>query len=368
MDLNKKILFLASEFPPGPGGIGRHTYYLCRQFAERNWKVKALVNQDYCSGGERRIFNKKLNYKIENFRRFSPVILLKLYKIIKTFIACLFFSPDIIILSGISSLKLGWFLKKIFNKPVLALLHGDEAVSKDGLVSKAYLAADKIIAISNFTKDNFSIKGIEKDKVRVIYCGISDKFKKSDNRRDTSNTILTVGNLTERKGQDIVVRALEDVVKVCPNVKYVMAGLLTQKEQITEIARRVGVFEKLEFKGVVTEEELLTLYHNSTLFVLPSRKTEKSMEGFGLVALEAMACGCPVIVSDETGIFEIIKKIIPECVFHAGDKKDLAEKISYFLNDTDVRENISSKCIKLSQAFRWKNICKEYEEEINKLL
>ena len=368
MDLNKKILFLASEFPPGPGGIGRHTYYLCRQFADRNWKVKALVNQDYCSAGERRVFNKKLNFKIENFRRFYPLILLKFYKIIKTFIACLFFSPDIIILSGISSLKLGWFLKKIFNKPVLALLHGDEAVVKDGVVSKAYLAADKIIAISNFTKDNFSVKGIEKEKMKVIYCGISDKFKKGNNRRDTSNTILTVGNLTARKGQDIVVRALEDVVKVWPDVKYVMAGLLTQKKHIAEIAIRAGVFEKLEFKGVVTEEELLTLYQNSTLFVLPSIKTEKSMEGFGLVALEAMACGCPVIVSDETGISELIKKTVPECIFSAGDKKNLAEKILYFLNDSDARNNILSKCIELSQEFRWEHICKEYEAEINKLL
>ncbi len=142
--------------------------------------------------------------------------------------------------------------------------------------------------------------------------------------------LLTVGNVTERKGQEVVIRALPDL----PGVRYEMIGLPTRAPELAALARELGVADRIEFVGRAPQEELVRRLNACDLFVMTSRNTAGGdFEGFGIAVVEAALCGKPAIVSSGSGLSEAIIAGETALVVREGDSADTARAIKELLAD-----------------------------------
>jgi len=175
--------------------------------------------------------------------------------------------------------------------------------------------ADAIIAISEHAEHQLVERyGFDADRVHLIPHGVdTDRFYPREERHPAvdpeKTTLLYVGRLGARKGLDLALRALARVDD--PDLEFLIAGTGRHEEYLRNLARELGIVNRVRFLGYVPDDELPVLYSSSDVFVLPSR-----YEGFGLVALEAMACGTPVIGADAGGIstairFDPVSAVVP---------------------------------------------------------
>ncbi|ESP90009.1 glycosyltransferase family 4 protein [Candidatus Halobonum tyrrellensis] len=182
------------------------------------------------------------------------------------------------------------YLLKFFFHPTNVVM--DYVASRD---------ADAVIAISDHAREQLTtVYGLDESDVETIPHGVdTDRFYPREERHPAVDperfTVLYVGRLGARKGLGLALRAVAEVDD--PNVEFLIAGTGRHEARLRELAEELGVSEQVRFLGFVPDEQLPTLYSSADVFLLPSR-----YEGFGLVLLEAMACGTPAIGVDAGGI------------------------------------------------------------------
>jgi len=120
--------------------------------------------------------------------------------------------------------------------------------------------------------------------------------------------ILSVGTLQKRKGQDMMIRALPSIRARCPDALYVMVGEGLERSYLDNLVAEHGVEQAIQFRGVPSDDELIECYQQCDLFALPNRQVGWDIEGFGIVFLEAQACGKTVIAGASGGAPETIKR------------------------------------------------------------
>jgi glycosyltransferase involved in cell wall biosynthesis len=153
-----------------------------------------------------------------------------------------------------------------------------------------------------------------------------------------SRILLTVARLaaSERhKGIETVIEALPRVLRVVPDVRYVVVGDGDDRSRLERFAAEKCVREHVHFKGVLAEKELARHYAECDVFVMPS-----CQEGFGVVFLEAMAYGKPVIGGDHGGTPDIIRDGVNGFLVEYGDVEALADRIIRLLTDHDLRQRM----------------------------
>ncbi|MGO4993094.1 glycosyltransferase [Clostridium perfringens] len=225
---------------------------------------------------------------------------------------------------------------KIFNT-----IHDTKIYSN---ISKLYVNIDKIftekiIAISSSVKDEILMRGHKQNKVKVVNNGID--FSIYHNHKEVNiNNVFNIGCVArlqpQKKGQDILIKAIDIVKEKYPNIKCYFAGGYEEKDkelylELKNLVEFLGVEENVIFKGSINN--VPEFLNKLDLFVLPSRN-----EGFGLVVVEAMAAKVPVIASDLEGPKEIIKNDKYGLLFNNEDYRDLAKKIIYSIENK--RENL----------------------------
>jgi len=114
-----------------------------------------------------------------------------------------------------------------------------------------------------------------------------------------------------RMGLDNLILAIEQVIKTAPDIYLVVGGEGPLKDDLISMVKKLGVEKHIEFKGFISEDNLPEYYQMTDLFVLPTRE----LEGFGLVTLEALACGVPVLGTPVGGTKEIIGRFDPDFLF-----------------------------------------------------
>ena len=225
--------------------------------------------------------------------------------------------------------------------------------------------ADKIIAVSNFTKKSIvNDYSISPHKIEVIPNGVDiSKFNPDINgygmRKklglECEPIILYVGKLEYNKGVDNLLIVFSKVVKGIPDAKLIIVGSGSQEKRLKNLANRINITKSVIFMGKVQSEELPFVIAASDLFVLPSL-----MEGFGIVLLEAMACGKPcittmaggsedVVVNDETGL------IVPP-----ANQYSLYHATSVLLNDDSLAQKFGNAGRKrVEEKFSWDVVAKQ---------
>ena len=175
--------------------------------------------------------------------------------------------------------------------------------------------ADKIIVISSATKEYVLRLGAKPSKVTLIYNGVDvSRFRIIPGKREEMRrklgipqdaiVVLTVRRLVYKNGVDTLLDCADIVVKKNPKIVFVAIGKGPDMEKVRQRIEQLGIASNFRLTGFVSDADLPAYYNMADVFVLPS----KSGEGLPLVAMEAMACGLPVVATDVGGIKEILPK------------------------------------------------------------
>jgi glycosyltransferase involved in cell wall biosynthesis len=224
--------------------------------------------------------------------------------------------------------------------------------------------AKKTITNSSATRDSCLEIGLNGDNIQVIPFGVDTSFFKplKPPKNEDKFQVLSVGYLIERKGFEYLIRAMKEVLVKHRNVKLKIVGSGPLEGKLKNLITELELENEVEIIKNVSDEELLRLYNLSDLFVLPSIiDSEGNTEGLGVVLLEAMACGLPVIGSDVGGIPDIIENNVTGILVPEKEVLELTNAIYILIEDEKLREKIvANVCNSVHDKFRWEKIAAEY--------
>lgn len=255
--------------------------------------------------------------------------------------------------------RAGMAAKRASGKPLVVHVHSTEfdrcgksvnpaicTIEKEGLA-----AADKVIAVSNLTRSivirNY---GIDPRKVVTVYNAVdaADYSEVAVSKPYNPDKVVTfLGRVTAQKGPGYFIEAASLVSKKIKNVRFIMAGRGDLLDEMKRKASELNLAGFIEFPGFVADEEIGELFLSSDVFVMPSVS-----EPFGLVALEAMQAGVAVIVSNQSGVAELVKNALKVDFWNA---EAMAKAIVRLLDDDPFRNKLAQNGKKEARKLLWKN-------------
>ncbi|MFA0833707.1 MAG: glycosyltransferase family 4 protein [Methanobacterium formicicum] len=261
------------------------------------------------------------------------------------------------------------FLKKIYGIPYITTIHGEEVhLSKryHMLFALRWLVTNSSKTITNSTATRKSCleAGLDGEKIEVIPFGVdTDFFRPLDVYKDENIfQILSVGYLIERKGFEYLIRAMPHVLKEHENARLKIVGSGPLESKLKSLIYELDLGDQVEIVKNVSDEKLLMMYNSADLFVLPSIvDSQGNTEGLGVVLLEAMACGVPVIGSDVGGISDIIKNKETGLLIPEKNSYEISQVISKLITNRDLREKILDNGLNsVKKKFSWGKIAEYY--------
>jgi len=245
----------------------------------------------------------------------------------------------------------GWRLPVVVTAHSLFGEHAEDTIRS--LMAPNLRAADRVIAVSEHIAAQAVEVGVDASKVRVIHSGVdADRFRpalgeeRSAARRrlcisSQAPLALFVGNLEPRKQIDVLCRAMVRVRTSLPAVQLLVvgsgenAGPLDQTARLRRLTDELHLTETVRFVGRLNDERLRDAYAAADVFALPS-----SSEAQGIVALEAMACGLPVVASAVGGLVGTIEDQESGFLVPSGDDEALAARLAEVLGNPGMRATI----------------------------
>lgn len=376
-----RLLLLSSEFPPGPGGIGTHAYQLARHLARLGWNVMVQSPQPYVSAGERDAFNARQPFSIAPLAdrdAGSGWWAGRLKEIIGVTRS---FRPTLIVATGQRALLTAAAIHALYRIPWVAVGHGTEFVNHSSgirlLTRRAIDSAAAVIAVSEYTAGLIRDAARPRRLIVIPNAADGERFRPGlDTARlceewnvGEGPVLLTVGQVSERKAQDVVIRALPRILADQPDIRYVIAGLPSRREVFATLAGELGVADRVHFTGVVADQDLPALYNAADLFVLVSRRAaDGDVEGYGIVVQEAALSGLPAIVSRDCGLTEAIREGETGLSVPPNDPDATAAAVLSLLNDEARRREMGHRARQLAQSSTWSERIAEYDQVLRGLL
>jgi glycogen(starch) synthase len=232
--------------------------------------------------------------------------------------------------------------------------------------------AERVVTCSAYMREHVAdIYGLDEQRVSVIPNGIDPTDLVPVDDLDTLRSrfaepheklVLLVGRLVYEKGFQIALEALPPLIERVGDVRFLVAGSGTAEQELRDQASALGLDEHGTFLGWIGDDVLHSLYRIADLTVVPS-----IYEPFGLVALEAMASGCPCLVADTGGLREVVPS--DERVglrFHSRDPKSLGAMAERLLTDDALRSSMVAEAQEHVLTFDWADVARQaavlYEE------
>jgi glycogen synthase len=271
----------------------------------------------------------------------------------------------------------GDHLANRFRCPLVVTIHATEYGRHQGWVDKhpqshihgveRWMAnrADRVITCSHYMRGHVAdVYGLEESRVTVIPNGIDpldlqpvddlDRLR-AQFAAPEERLVVLVGRLVYEKGFQLALEALPGLVERLGDVRFLVAGSGTHEQELRRQAEELGLDAHGTFLGWIGDDVLHSLYRIADLCVVPS-----IYEPFGLVALEAMASGCPCIVADTGGLREIVPE--DERVglrFNGGDAEHLAVMVERLLTDDALRERLVVEASEHVLSFDWADVARQ---------
>ena len=265
--------------------------------------------------------------------------------------------------------SLAYLAGKVRGKPIYATVHEffgsrwfelkDPLTACIGFLTQYLLKLlrfSKLITVSQFTKSRLVNFGLSDKKIFVIPNGI-DVSSYENNNAPQKDSIISLGRLVKQKGCVYLIEAMEKVIEEVPDAKLNIVGDGPLKEQLAAKVKVAGLDRNITFLGKVSEDKKREVLSKSQIFVMPSLQ-----EGFGIVLLEAMACGLPIIANDLPVFREIFTNGQNGYLVDVKDSEGLAKKIIELFRDEPKREQIGNYNREYVTSFDWDRVA-ELEEK-----
>lgn len=237
-------------------------------------------------------------------------------------------------------------------------------------------ACQRIFVLSRFTADQLAKEhpGFE-DRVTLLPGGVDlDRFRPAENRQAVkailripsgSPILLTVRNLEPRMGLNHLLHAMKAVTREARDVILIIGGKGPMENDLRALAERLDLQPSVRFEGFIPEERLPLYYQAADFFILPTM----ALEGFGLVTVEALACGTPVLGTPVGAIPEILDELQSDLLFEGTDPEAIARGILAHLKKTEIDpesyEVLRKRCQAYAETrFGWEAIIDRLEEEL----
>jgi glycosyltransferase involved in cell wall biosynthesis len=373
-----KILQTPIRFYPFIGGVENYVYYLSQELVKKGHQVKVLCANEPHSPKKEIINNitvKRVPYigKIAN-TNIAPSLPIEIlregeYDIMHTHLPTPW-SAD-------------WsaFFSKLKNKP-LVLNYYNDIVAQGGiakktaqLYNKTFLKsllkkADRIIIIQeNYIYTSPYLSEFA-DKISVVPVGVDvNQFQpiKIDKMENSIFFLSLLDEFHKYKGLEYLLKAIQIVQKDIDNVKLIIGGKGNLLKYYKSMAESLGIENNVEFHGFIAEEKIVEYYNSCNLFILPS--TSSAQEGFGIVALEALACEKPVITTNIVGVADDLKKVNAGRIVPPKDAEKLAGAIIELLSNQQMSKKMGVNGRKLvEKKYTWLRIAEMTEDIYKKVL
>jgi len=262
-----------------------------------------------------------------------------------------------------------FYKNKIITIMDLSWKHFPKAVSKKFyfwykfLIPKIAKESKHIFTISQFSKNDISNElNIKENIITNISCAFSEDFKNIGVKR--GRQILSVASLQPYKNIDGIIQAF---ISLKEKGRFAEYKLILVGGYNENVFRKIKIFNVIKSRsdivltGYIDDEKLIELYNKSSLFVLTSL-----FEGFGLPPLEAMACGCPVVVSNVASLPEVCG----DAAYYVNpyDINDIANGIDKVLTDENLRRDLIEKGFENVKRFSWEKSAKQMIKVFNEVL
>jgi phosphatidylinositol alpha-1,6-mannosyltransferase len=370
-----KALIVASEFPPGPGGIGTHAHELARGLSARGWSVAAAVRQDYADPSEIAAFNAALGFDLVTLPGARSERPGRVRRLVRERDA------DVVVATGAASI---WLVAAAPGHRRVAVVHGSELTAGPAarrlLTRRALRRMDGIVCVSRHTLGVLARVGGDTGRRTVIPNGADpERFRPLEAAaRAAIRTrlapgavprgpspgpiLLTVGHVSRRKAQDVVIRALPEIAARFPGVIYLVAGLPGRRDEYRRLAESLGVEERVRFLGRVDGGELPRLYAACDVFVLVSRAEGGDFEGYGIAAVEAALAGRPTVATLGSGLAEAVLDGETGLLVPPEDPRATAEAILRLLDDPALAARLGRRALDRARHEQtWRRRIEEYD-------
>ncbi|MEO0267362.1 MAG: glycosyltransferase family 4 protein [candidate division WOR-3 bacterium] len=213
--------------------------------------------------------------------------------------------------------------------------------------------ADYIIVLSEFAKESLIKNGIDRDRIFVAHLGIEPSiFKPTERHEDKEFTLIFVGTICKRKGINYLIETYKRINK--PDIHLTIIG--PPADAFKYIEKNI---KNLKYKSFLPHEKLVKEYYKSSIFVFPSL-----LDSFAQVVLEAMACGLPVIITENVGAKDCVRNGVDGFIIPPGDITALKEKILYFYYNREKIYEMGKNASEQARKYTWE----KYRENILKFI
>jgi glycogen synthase len=377
-----RLLILSWEYPPLiEGGLARHVRKLAEALVDLDLEVHVLTRGGEESPAEEqaggvtihRILEPKRPTDLGEFvawvERMNSDMLAAGVELGDRFSFDLVHGHDWLVANACDHLA------KRFGAPLVTTIHATEHGRHQGFVDKhpqSYIhgverwitnRSDRVIACSFYMREQIAdIFGVEEEQVSVIPNGIDpadlqpqdpDELRRLrlEFAQPDEKLVLLVGRLVYEKGFQLALAAMPEVTERVPGTRFLVAGSGTHEAELRRQAQELGLMEHGTFLGWIGDDVLHSLYPIADVCVIPS-----IYEPFGLVALEAMASGCPCLVADTGGLREVVPHEEAGLRFRARDPEALAEMAVRVLDDEQLGQRLVSEGLEHIRRFDWADI------------
>jgi len=389
---DKRVLILSWEYPPLiEGGLARHVRKLAETLVKQGTEVHVLTRGLDHSGAQdvegvivHRVAEPTRPRDLDQFvawvEHMNSDMLAAGVELGDRYDFDVVHGHDWLVASA------GDHLARRFRCPLVVTIHATEYGRHQGWVDKhpqshihgieKWMAnrADRVITCSAYMREHVAdIYGLDERQVAVIPNGIDPSELIPVDDLDTlrgrfaephEQLVLLVGRLVYEKGFQLALEALPGLIERLGNVRFIVAGSGTAEHELREQASELGLDDHGSFLGWIGDDVLHSLYRIADLTVVPS-----IYEPFGLVALEAMASGCPCLVADTGGLREVVPS--DETVglrFRSRDPRSLGQMAERLLTDAALRDRLVAEASEHVLSFDWGDVARQVDGVYDELV
>ncbi len=373
-----RILIINSEYPPIGGGAGNASANIARLLARMGNDI-VFVTAHLNGLPYEEVRDRVRIIRVPAFRRYidrstafeqlsfifaASARSLRLAPLFKPNVTLAFF--------GIPSGAIAWLLKILYKVPYIVSLRGGDVPGFRPYDFKTFHkllgpflrviwhGAFAVIANSKGLRD-FAVAFEPNIDIPIIPNGVEVMHFDAGERDWSTPCLLSVGRVVYQKGFDLGLRTLAQLKDL--DWEWHIAGDGSQMESLKSLARQLGISERVTFLGWQSREDLVKWYHQSNLFLFPSRH-----EGMPNAVLEAMASGLPVIATRIAGNEELIVDGVTGMLVNAEDMDSLRAGLRKLLVDEKMRRQMGQASRqRVEQKYSWENVAHQYSEMLEKI-
>jgi phosphatidyl-myo-inositol dimannoside synthase len=376
------ILVLSEVFPPKVGGSGRWLWELHRRLEGHEVHVVCGATPgDAGFDASSALPIHRIPLRFTNWGVLNPrggFEYLRAFARLNRLVARI--RPDVIHCARcVPEGLLAFMVKRRRGVAFRCFAHGEELTLSDTshelrrLTRLAASGAASFIANTQHTKQLLvKIARAPNEKVAVLHPGVDTTLYKPSAPDPATRerlgwtgrrVVLTVGALVKRKGQDMLIRALPAIRQRCPDVLYVIVGEGWARPYLQALVAEHGVEDLVQFRGMPDDTELIECYQQCDLFALPNRRVDGDIEGFGIVLIEAQACGKPVIAGRSGGAPETLEPGRTGELIECGTPDELARVVPALLMDHARLATLGARARQSAvERFDWTVLTRQAED------